>query len=124
MQDWIAHQIAGYKGEISAIGTGGNIKKIFELAQNGKIRKLSLTHPSERAGVSAGNALRRTSVPASAQSGPCGCNNTSIRDLCKRDEQQESPAMVVPDLGLKDGINFYLFEKHYPSRGKIFVRNS
>ena len=35
----------------------------------------------------------------------------------------KAKAILVPDVGLKDGINYYLFNKYYPTKGKVLVRN-
>ena len=32
--------------------------------------------------------------------------------------------ILVPEVGLKDGINYYLFDKYYPTKGKVLVKNS
>jgi len=38
-------------------------------------------------------------------------------------EAAGAKSILVPDVGLKDGINYHLFQQHYPKKGKVLVKN-
>ncbi|OEK04858.1 Ppx/GppA phosphatase family protein [Roseivirga misakiensis] len=115
MTEWIAAQTAHYHEDITAIGTGGNIQKLYELtdskgksksahyadllqtqsylktlSQEQKIKHLKLNE--DRADVI---------VPAS-------------RIYLEAMKAARADLILVPDVGLKDGIMQMLYEKHIP----------
>jgi exopolyphosphatase/guanosine-5'-triphosphate,3'-diphosphate pyrophosphatase len=111
MQKWIQDQLKGNKGRIVAIGTGGNINKLYELSKVKSKRIMSINTLIKMQEYLKGTTLDDVIIPAS-----------EIYLSVMRFAGAKS--IYVPDIGLKDGINYYLYDKYYPSKGKVLVRNS
>ncbi len=123
MQDWI-HKIIKPDGKLAAIGTGGNINKLFELSAAKKesrtismdmlqdvVRMLTSMSLEERMLKLQLNADRAdVIIPASEI-------YLAVMALAKVKK------ILVPDVGLKDGINIMLYERGNPNHGKLLVRN-
>jgi len=124
MRSWIKKN-ALVKGEkITAVGTGGNINKLFELSNPiEKSRKVSL------------DKLQRTQEIL---------KNLTLEDKLNKLQLNPDRAdvivpaseiyfevmrcanaknILVPDVGLKDGINYFMYERMQPTEGKVFVKN-
>ncbi|MBM3176733.1 MAG: phosphatase [Bacteroidetes bacterium] len=121
MELWLHENVVQSLGEIISVGTGGNISKIYELAglERGEHLPLSMIKKI-REKVSKLNMNQRiyqlqmnpdradVIVPAS---------NIYIRAM----EWAGSKNMIVPEVGLKDGIIFHLFEKNAKRTNVKFV---
>ncbi len=112
MEAWIKTNVKKKYGTVTSVGTGGNISKIFELAKLEPGKGLSLSRIKEiRKIVSALSMEQRiyelqmnpdradVIVPAS---------NIYIRVM----EWASSKSIIVPEVGLKDGMILDLFEKN------------
>ncbi len=121
MEKWIKENSKKEFGEITAVGTGGNISKIFELARvkPGKtmtlkkikaIKKMVESHTmDERIYELQMNPDRAdVIVPAS---------DIYIKVM----EWADSKHILVPEVGLKDGILLHLFEKNQKNKKVEFV---
>jgi exopolyphosphatase / guanosine-5'-triphosphate,3'-diphosphate pyrophosphatase len=121
MKLWLKENISDSYGEIISVGTGGNISKIYELADLEINELLPLDRIKKiRSMVSKLNMDQRiytlqmnpdradVIVPAS---------NIYIRAM----EWAGSGNMIVPEVGLKDGIIFHLFEKNVRRKNVRFV---
>ena len=111
MQQWLKENIKNEYGAITAIGTGGNIFKAFELAKRkpgGKITSrqirevqlhISNLSMEERINVLFLNPDRAdVIVPA-------------LDIYAKAMDWAKATSMIVPDTGLKEGLMYYLYEK-------------
>jgi exopolyphosphatase / guanosine-5'-triphosphate,3'-diphosphate pyrophosphatase len=124
MRGWVK-KYAFKKGEkITAIGTGGNINKLFELSTAPKkprrmgletltkiqdvLKNLTLEERINKLQLNPDRA--DVIVPASDI-------YTEVMKAAK------AKTIVVPDIGLKDGINYHLYQMHHPTSDKIFVKN-
>ncbi|MEL7144753.1 MAG: phosphatase [Bacteroidota bacterium] len=121
---WIHKHVHKKYGEVTAIGTGGNINKLFELSGIPKKEKrVSLDRIYEVVEMLKGMTLEQRMhklqlnpdradviVPASEI-------YTEVMKTAKATE------IIVPDVGLKDGIMYTLFEKHYHGIGSIMFKN-
>lgn len=124
MRTWIDNHVKDKYGKIKAIGTGGNINKLFELSQeNGPDRRMSL------------NTLMRTQDILKNLSLEDRLNKLQLNpdradvivpaseiyiDVMKKAGAKK---IFVPDVGLKDGINYHLFEMTHLNDEKVIVRN-
>ncbi len=121
MQAWIKENVKKKYGTVTAVGTGGNISKIFELAKLEPGKSLSLSRIKDiRKMVSALSMEQRiyelqmnpdradVIIPAS---------NIYIQVM----EWASSKAIIVPEVGLKDGMILQLFEKNTRKKQIEFV---
>ena len=123
IENWIGNELNPNE-ETLAVGTGGNINKLYELSEhkhekrevlslqlNSTLRMLKSLSLEERMMKLQLNADRAdVIIPASE----------IYLGVMKRAKLHK---IKVPDVGLKDGINLMLFERANPNHGKIWVRN-
>lgn len=124
MEKWIKLQLADYSGTVTAIGTGGNINKLYELSPTSKKRKISLESVMKTQdylkNMTLDERLNKLQLNPDRADVIIPASEIYIHAM----KSARAKTILVPDIGLKDGINYYLFKKHYPSRGKILVKNS
>jgi len=112
MEMWIKSNVKKSYGRLIAVGTGGNISKIFELAGKRPGKTISLKTVKEmRSRIEALTIDQRiyelqmnpdradVIIPAS---------NIYIKVM----EWAHAQSILVPDVGLKDGMLLYLLEKN------------
>lgn len=121
MKEWLKENVKKKYGEVTAVGTGGNISKIFDLAELKAGKSLSLSRIKEiREMVSELTMEQRiydlqmnpdradVIVPAS---------NIYIQAM----EWASSKKIIVPEVGLKDGMILHLFERNAIKKSIAFV---
>jgi exopolyphosphatase/guanosine-5'-triphosphate,3'-diphosphate pyrophosphatase len=123
MEEWVKESITSRKGlgNVIAVGTGGNASKIYELSETKSGKPMSLKKmKATRAMIDARSMEERiyemqmnpdradVIIPAS---------NIYIQVM----EWAKSEEMLVPEVGLKDGILLYLFEKNRAHKRVEFV---
>ncbi|MEP1097298.1 MAG: phosphatase [Cyclobacteriaceae bacterium] len=123
MQQWIKLNVENRYEKIIAIGTGGNINKLFELSLNGKVKEMSLT--TLIATQQNLQSLSKNDLLNKLQLNPDRADVIIPASEIYIDVMKIAGAknILVPDVGLKDGINFHLYESHYPTTDKVFVKN-
>ena len=112
MENWVKENVKKEYGKVIAVGTGGNISKIFELAKKKPgeamtikkvkdIRKMieSLTMDQRIYELQMNPDRADVIVPAS---------NIYLQVM----EWARASSILVPDVGLKDGILLHLLEKN------------
>ncbi len=115
MSEWIKSHLAGNYTNIKAIGTGGNIQKLYDLGKKtsksniGNLENLEATYQylislSTEEKV---NKLRLNPDRADVIV-PAG------RIYIEAMKAAGADKILVPDVGLKDGIMQMLYEKHIP----------
>ena len=113
MQDWVArHVIKEYK-KVQAVGTGGNINKIYEIGSNrhrlGKTKKISIDQAREVIEYIKGFSIeeRESALQLNPDRAdvilPASDIYLSIMDWAG------AKSITVPDVGLKDGIMQHLY---------------
>ncbi|MEQ8470818.1 MAG: phosphatase [Marinoscillum sp.] len=121
---WVQDELKDHKEKVIGIGTGGNINKIYELSPRTSKRKISLENimrvQDYLRNLTLDERLNRLQLNPDRADVIIPASEIYVHAM----QAAKAKTMLVPDVGLKDGINHYLFEKHYPSRGKIFVKNS
>lgn len=121
MEEWIKENVKKSYGEVTAVGTGGNISKIFDLAQikAGKtmtlkkvldIRKMIEAHTMEERIYQLQMNPDRADVIVPA-------SNIYIQVM----EWANAKNILVPEVGLKDGILLKLFEKNSKRKNIEFI---
>jgi exopolyphosphatase/guanosine-5'-triphosphate,3'-diphosphate pyrophosphatase len=112
MEKWVKQNVKTQYGKVTAVGTGGNISKIFDLAQLKPHRLMSLKRVKEIKEMIEQHSLEEriyklqmnpdradVIVPAS---------NIYIRVM----DWANAKYIQVPEVGLKDGIMLHLFRKN------------
>ena len=124
MRDWVA-KYAFKKGEkITAIGTGGNINKLYELSNpEKKTRKMSLKTLMRTQDVLKNLTLddRLNKLQLNPDRADVILPATELYIAVMKSAKAKS--IIVPDVGLKDGINYHLYQMHHPESEKVFVKN-
>jgi exopolyphosphatase/guanosine-5'-triphosphate,3'-diphosphate pyrophosphatase len=125
MRDWVS-KYAFKKGEkITAIGTGGNINKLYELSnpENKKARKMSLNTLMRTQEVlknlSLDDRLNKLQLNPDRADVIIPASDIYIEVM----KAAKAKSIVVPDVGLKDGINYHLYQTNHPESEKVFVKN-
>lgn len=112
MEKWVRKNIDNKFGKITAVGTGGNISKIFELAKVkiGKaitVKKIQSTMTMVKSKTIDQRIYELQMNPDRADV------IVPASDIyLKVMEWAKAPEMIVPDVGLKDGILLHLLEKN------------
>lgn len=121
---WVQDELKDHEEKVTAIGTGGNINKIYELSPRASKRKISLENimrvQDYLRNLTMEELLNRLQLNPDRADVIVPASEIYVHAM----KAAKAKNMLVPDVGLKDGINHYLFEKYYPSRGKIFVKNN
>lgn len=124
LKDWVAaHKIP--KGEkVTAVGTGGNINKLMELSNPAsKSIKMSLDKLIRTQEVL--KNLTMDDLLNKLQLNPDRADVIIPASEIYITVMQSAGAkhILVPDVGLKDGINYHLYQTHHPDSDKVFVKN-
>ncbi len=112
MEKWIKSNVKKSYGRIISVGTGGNISKIFELA--GKKPGKTISIKTVREVRSKIEALTMEQRIYELQMNPdradviIPASNIYLKVM----EWARSQSIIVPDVGLKDGMLLYLLEKN------------
>ncbi len=124
IRHWIKDNIKKSYGKMLAIGTGGNINKIFELSGVGKKeRKISLATINKVIDKLKGMTLEERMFQLQLNPDradvivPASEIYTEVMRVAKAKE------IVVPDVGLKDGIMYSLFEQNYKGKASVLFKN-
>jgi exopolyphosphatase/guanosine-5'-triphosphate,3'-diphosphate pyrophosphatase len=112
MEKWVKDNLKKEYGKVTAVGTGGNISKIFELAQKKPGQVISIRKVRE-----VKQMIERLSIEQriyKLQMNPdradviVPASNIYVKVM----EWSKAQSILVPDVGLKDGILLHLLEKN------------
>ncbi|NJN42113.1 MAG: phosphatase [Flammeovirgaceae bacterium] len=112
MEDWVRKNVRSKYSNVISVGTGGNISKIFELAKRKAGQVISLKKVKNIKEMV--NALSIEQRIFDLQMNPdradviIPASNIYIKVM----EWSKSKKIMVPEVGLKDGILMHLFEKN------------
>ncbi|MEQ9404375.1 MAG: phosphatase [Cyclobacteriaceae bacterium] len=123
MHQWVKMNVANRYSGISAIGTGGNINKLFELSLNRKSKEMTL-----KTLIKTQTELKKFSMDEllnKLQLNPDRADVIIPASEIYIDVMKTAGAsrILVPDVGLKDGINYHMYEMNRSVSGKVFVKN-
>lgn len=112
MENWIKTNVKSEYGKVTAVGTGGNISKIFELAQLKPHRQMSLKKVKEIKEMVESHSLEdriyKLQMNPDRADVIVPASDIYIRVM----EWAKSKYILVPEVGLKDGMLLSLFEKN------------
>lgn len=112
MEHWVRENIKKVYGKVTAVGTGGNISKIFELARQRPGKTLSIKKVREIRDMIEGYSLEDRVYLLQMNPDRADVIIPASDIYIKVMEWAHSISILVPEVGLKDGIIFYLYEKN------------
>ncbi len=111
MEHWVRENVKREYGKVTAVGTGGNISKIFELAQLKPHRQMSLKKVKEIKemieGYSMDDRIYKLQMNPDRADVIIPASDIYIKVM----EWANAKYILVPDVGLKDGMLHYLLER-------------
>lgn len=112
METWIRQEVKKEYGKVTAVGTGGNISKIFELArlQPGKTMSLNRVRGIRNMIASFNLEQRIYKLQMNPDRADVIIPATDIYTRVM--EWAHASSILVPDVGLKDGMMMLMLEKH------------
>ena len=111
MQRWVKENVRKSYGKVTAVGTGGNISKIFELAMKRPGKTISLKKVKEIRSMVEGLSINDRIYKLQMNPDRADVIVPAAEIYTKVMEWARASSILVPDVGLKDGIILYLYEK-------------
>jgi exopolyphosphatase / guanosine-5'-triphosphate,3'-diphosphate pyrophosphatase len=112
MEGWVKEQIKKEYGKVIAVGTGGNISKIFELAKTKPGKVISLKKVKQIRDMidsfSIDERIYKLQMNPDRADVIIPASNIYIKVM----EWAHAGTILVPEVGLKDGMMMYLYEKN------------
>jgi exopolyphosphatase/guanosine-5'-triphosphate,3'-diphosphate pyrophosphatase len=121
MEYWVKENINRGMGKVTAVGTGGNISKIFELARLKPHRLMSLKKMLEVKEMIERHTLEERIYKLQMNPDRADVIIPASSIYMKAMEWAEAKYMFVPEVGLKDGMMLHLFEKNVKRKKVGFV---
>lgn len=112
MHDWIQTHIKKQKHKVIAIGTGGNINKIFELSGKKIGKTLSLNKVVSIRDFLASHTLEERINKLQLNPDRADVILPASDIYISAMKWAKATKIIVPDVGLKDGVMQMLYDKH------------
>jgi exopolyphosphatase/guanosine-5'-triphosphate,3'-diphosphate pyrophosphatase len=112
MEAWVKDNVKKEYGKVTAVGTGGNISKIFELAKKKAGQAVSLKKVKEIKAMVEAHTLEQRIYDLQMNPDRADVIVPASGIYIKVMEWAHAQSIIVPDVGLKDGILLHLFEKN------------
>ncbi|MBX2966500.1 MAG: phosphatase [Cyclobacteriaceae bacterium] len=122
MEKWVKQHVQPGYGKVTAIGTGGNISKIFDLAQLKPHRLMSLKKIREIKEMVEKHSLEERIYQLQMNPDRADVIVPASDIYIKVMDWANAKYIQVPEVGLKDGIMLHLFRKN-ANRKKIEFAN-
>lgn len=119
MESWVRNNVDPKLGKITAVGTGGNISKIFELARVKAGKSLSKKKIRAIKEMVEGKTLEQRIYELQMNPDRADVIVPASDIYLKVMEWAKASEMIVPEVGLKDGILLHLLERSRQQK-KIF----
>lgn len=111
MERWVKENVKSEYGKVTAVGTGGNISKIFELAQLKPHRQMSLKKVKEIKNMIEGYSMEDRIYQLQMNPDRADVIIPASDIYIKVMEWAHAKYIMVPDVGLKDGMLQFLLER-------------
>ena len=112
MEHWVRENIKKSYGKVIAVGTGGNISKIFELAMSRPGKTISINKVRQIRDMIEGFTIEDRIYKLQMNPDRADVIIPASNIYLKVMEWARATKILVPDVGLKDGIIFHLYEKN------------
>lgn len=124
VRNWIHKNVHESYGAVTAIGTGGNINKVFELSgADKKAKEISINSVNEVVEflktMTLDDRMNKLQLNPDRADVIIPASEIYIEVM----KAAHADTIVVPDVGLKDGIMYTLFQKHYSGNGIVQFKN-
>ncbi|GHN01934.1 exopolyphosphatase [Cytophagales bacterium WSM2-2] len=123
MEKWVKEHVKKEFGKVTAVGTGGNISKIFELAKKKPGEALTITKVKSIKKMIESHTLEQRIYELQMNPDRADVIIPASDIYTKVMEWAKSKSIIVPDVGLKDGILLHLLEKNVKQK-KIEFKQS
>ena len=115
MEKWIREEVKKEYGKVTAVGTGGNISKIFELARLRPGRTMSLNRIQDIRNMIANFSLEQRIYKLQMNPDRADVIIPATDVYTRVMAWAHASSILVPDVGLKDGMMMLMLEKHRQS---------
>lgn len=112
MERWVKENVKKSFGKVTAVGTGGNISKIFELAKQRPGKTLSLKKVKQIRDMIDSFSLEERIYQLQMNPDRADVIIPAAGIYTKVMEWAHATSILVPEVGLKDGIMLYLYDKN------------
>ena len=123
MEKWVKDHVKKEFGKVIAVGTGGNISKIFELAKKKPGQALTIKKVMEIKKMIESHTLEQRIYELQMNPDRADVIIPATDIYTKVMEWAQAKSIIVPDVGLKDGILLHLLEKNVKQK-KIEFKHS
>jgi exopolyphosphatase / guanosine-5'-triphosphate,3'-diphosphate pyrophosphatase len=121
MEKWVKKNVKREFGKVTAVGTGGNISKIFDLAQLRPHRLMSTKKIREIKEMIERHSFEDRIYKLQMNPDRADVIVPASDIYLKVMEWAQAKYIQVPEVGLKDGIMLHLFRKNFSQRKFEFV---
>jgi exopolyphosphatase / guanosine-5'-triphosphate,3'-diphosphate pyrophosphatase len=112
MERWVKDNVKKEYGKVTAVGTGGNISKIFELAQTKPGKTMSLRKVRQIRDMIETVPLEDRIYKLQMNPDRADVIIPASNIYMKVMEWAHAASILVPEVGLKDGIMLHLYDKN------------
>ena len=112
MQQWVTRNVKPEYGKVTAVGTGGNISKIYELAKLKPGKKMTLRKIHQISTMIEQHTIEDRIYQLQMNPDRADVIVPASYIYTKVMEWAGARNILVPEVGLKDGIILYLYERN------------
>ena len=112
MEKWVKANVKKEYGKVTAVGTGGNISKLFELAQTKAGKTMSIRKMRQIRDMVESYSLEDRIYKLQMNPDRADVIIPASSIYMKVMEWAHAASILVPEVGLKDGIMLYLYDKN------------
>jgi exopolyphosphatase / guanosine-5'-triphosphate,3'-diphosphate pyrophosphatase len=121
LEKWVKDQVKQEFGKVTAVGTGGNISKLFELSGTETGKELSLKKLRDIKKLVEANSLEDRIYKLQMNPDRADVIVPASDIYIKVMDWANAKSIIVPEVGLKDGMMLHLFEKNTKNRKIEFI---
>ena len=112
MENWVRQNIKKSYGKVTAVGTGGNISKIFDLAKMKPGKTITLRKVKEIKDMVENHSIQERIYKLQMNPDRADVIVPATDIYVKVMEWARSTSILVPEVGLKDGMMLHLYERN------------
>lgn len=112
MKRWVVENVRKEFGKVIAVGTGGNISKIFELARTKTGKTMSIARVRQMRDMISAYSIDERVYKLQMNPDRADVIIPATDIYLQVMEWARAGSILVPEVGLKDGMMLYLYEKN------------